>query len=290
MKISNIFNNKKIAFYLFFLPVFIWIMGLIILPHLSLFIDSFESVSDSGKSFFSLSNYLTFFKNKIYWFTLLKTFLYAIIVSFLSFIVTFPVAFYIVKVINKRYSNFLKMFLIIPLWVSELVIVYGWMIILGDHGLINQFLLSVGLINKPLNMLYTNFSMIVGFLYVSTVFMIVPIISTLEGLDNSLIEAACDLGASKIAIFTKIVIPYSIPGIVSGIIMVFMLVIGDYLVPDILGGKDALWFTELIYNDFLSTLNWNEGSAFGFLLLFFSFMAVWLLLILTGQNFKKVVK
>ncbi len=290
MKISNIFNNKKIAFYLFFLPVFIWIMGLIILPHLSLFIDSFESVSDSGKSFFSLSNYLTFFKNKIYWFTLLKTFLYAIIVSFLSFIVTFPVAFYIVKVINKRYSNFLKMFLIIPLWVGELVVVYGWMIILGDHGLINQFLLFVGLINKPLNMLYTNFSMIVGFLYVSTVFMIVPIISTLEGLDNSLIEAACDLGASKIAIFTKIVIPYSIPGIVSGIIMVFMLVIGDYLVPDILGGKDALWFTELIYNDFLSTLNWNEGSAFGFLLLFFSFMAVWLLLILTGQNFKKVVK
>jgi spermidine/putrescine transport system permease protein len=290
LKILNVFNNRKTVFFLIFLPVFIWITGLIILPHLSLFMNSFETVSDSGKSFFSLSNYLTFFKNKIYWFSLLNTFLYAIIISILSSIITFPIAFYVVKVINKRYSNFLKTFLIIPLWVGELVVVYGWMIILGDHGLINQFLLSIGLINKPLNILYTKFSMIVGFLYISIVFMIVPIISTLESMDNSLIEAACDLGASKTAIFTKIVIPYSMPGIISGIIMVFMLVIGDYLVPDILGGKDALWFTELIYNDFLSTLNWNEGSAFGFLLLFFSFVAVWFLLILTGQNFKKVIK
>lgn len=290
MKILNVFNNKKIVFSFVFLPVFLWIIGLIILPHLSLFFSSFETVSDSGKSFFSLSNYLTFFKNKIYWFTLINTFLYAIIVSILSFMITFPVAFYIVKVINKRYSNFFKIFLLIPLWVGELVIVYGWIIILGYHGLINQFLLYIGIIDKPLNILYTNFSMIIGLLYVSMIFMIVPIISSLESLDDSLIEAACDLGASKTAIFTKIVIPYSMPGIISGSIMVFMLVIGDYLAPDILGGKNALWFTELIYNDFLSTLNWNEGSAFGFLLLLFSSIIIWFLLIVTGQNFKKVIK
>jgi len=118
--------------------------------------------------------------------------------------------------------------------------------------------------------------------------MVIPIMSTLESLDDSLIEAASDLGASKWTIFTKIIIPYAMPGIISGGIIVFMLVIGDYVAPDILGGKSSLWFTEQIYNEFLSTFNWGEGAAFGFLLLMISSSIIWVALKISGQKFERV--
>jgi spermidine/putrescine transport system permease protein len=118
--------------------------------------------------------------------------------------------------------------------------------------------------------------------------MIIPVMSALDSLDDSLIEAASDLGASKWTIFTQIIIPYSIPGITSGAIIVFMLVIGDYVAPNLLGGKSSLWFTEQIYNEFLSTFNWNEGAAFGFLLLLLSSAIIWVALRLSGQKFEKV--
>jgi spermidine/putrescine transport system permease protein len=130
--------------------------------------------------------------------------------------------------------------------------------------------------------------MILGLLYMSMLFMVVPVMSTLESLDDSLIEAASDLGASKWTIFRTIIIPYSMPGIVSGAIIVFMLVIGDYLAPNILGGKSSLWFTEQIYNKFLTTFNWNEGAAFGFLLLMLSSGIIWLALKLSGQKLDRV--
>ncbi len=284
-------ENKKgfnITFYLLILPVLLWLIVLIVLPHIYLLISSFQGEADSGASFFTLEHYETFFKNKIYWLTFVNTAAYAIGITILAFIVTFPVAFYLTKVISKKYASFLALLLLIPLWVGELVTVYGWMIILGDHGVINEFLIYIGLINKPIEMLYTNFSMTIGLLYVSMLFMVVPIMSTLESLDDSLIEAASDLGASKWTIFTKIIIPYSMPGITSGGIIVFMLVIGDYVAPDILGGKSSLWFTEQIYNEFLSTLDWGQGAAFGFLLLMISSSIIWLALKLSGQKLERV--
>lgn len=192
------------------------------------------------------------------------------------------------KVVSKKYASVLILLLLIPLWVGELVTIYGWMILLGDNGVINSFLMSIGFISEPINMLYTDFSMILGLLYMSMLFMVLPIMSTLESLDDSLIEAASDLGASKFTIFTNIIIPYSMPGIVSGAIIVFMLVIGDYLAPNMLGGKSSLWFTEQIYSKFLQTFNWGEGAAFGFLLLVLSSSIIWLALKLSGQKLEKV--
>ena len=278
-------RKNKAAFYLLIIPVLLWLVLLIILPHIDLLVSSFRDQDSGG---FTFNNYLAFFKDKIYWLTFVHTVFYAIGVTLLTFIVAFPVAFYLTKVVSKKYSGFLTLLLLIPLWVGELVTIYGWMIILGDHGVINEFLKYLGIINKPIHLLYTDFSMIIGLLYMSVLFMIVPIMSTLESLDDSLIEAASDLGASKWDIFTKIVIPYSMPGITSGSIIVFMLVIGDYVAPDILGGKSSLWFTEQIYNEFLSTFNWNEGAAFGFLLLLISSAIVWVALKLSGQKLERV--
>lgn len=286
--IPNKKNNFNITFYLLIVPVLIWLIFMIVIPHIELLISSFQVEDDMGEMVFSFGNYIEFFTQKIYWLTFVKTAAYSIGVTFLSFLIAFPIAFYLAKVTTKRNAAFLMLLLLIPLWVGELVTVYGWMVLLGDHGVINHFLMALGIINEPLNMLYSNFSMVVGLLYMSMLFMVIPVMSTLQSMDDSLIEAACDLGASKWDIFTKIIIPYSMPGITSGAIIVFMLVIGDYLAPNLLGGKNSLWFTEQIYNDFLQTFNWNEGAAFGFLLLMLSSGIIWLVLKLSGQNLEKV--
>ncbi len=281
-------KKRSSTFYLLMAPVLLWLILLIVIPHLDMFFRSFRFESDNGAMVFSLNNYLSFFEDQIYWLTFVKTALYSIGVTFLAFVVTFPVAFYLTKVVAKKYSSFMVLLLLIPIWIGELVTIYGWMILLSDNGVINNFLVGVGLIDSPIVMLYTNFSMTIGLLYMSMLFMIIPMMSALESLDDSLIEAASDLGASKWTIFRQIIIPYTTPGIASGGIIVFMLVIGDYVAPNILGGKSSLWFTEQIYNKFLATFNWNEGAAFGFLLLMLSSGIIWLALRLTGQKLEKV--
>ena len=277
-------SSSSKVFYLLLIPVLLWLVLLIILPHIDLFISSFKSEDGA----YTLENYTMFFKEKIYWTTFLNTAFYAIGVTILAFVVTFPIAFYLTKVVSRKYASFLTLLLLIPLWIGELITIYGWQIVLGDHGAINEFLLWLGVIDKPLELLYTNLSMTIGLLYMSMLFMIIPVMTTLESLDDSLIEAASDLGASKFTIFRRIIIPHSMPGIINGAIIVFMLVIGDYVAPNILGGKSSLWFTEQIYNQFLSTFNWNQGSAFGFLLLLLSSAVIWLALKLSGQKLEKV--
>jgi spermidine/putrescine transport system permease protein len=281
-------KKRSSTFYLLMVPVLLWLVMLIVIPHLDLFFKSFRFENDDGLVVFSLNNYLAFFQDKIYWLTFVKTAIYSIGVTILAFVVTFPVAFYLTKIISKKYSSFMVLLLLIPIWIGELVTIYGWMILLGDRGVINNFLIKIGVIDTPIVMLYNNFSMTIGLLYMSMLFMIIPMMSALESLDDSLIEAASDLGASKWTIFRQIIIPYTTPGIASGGIIVFMLVIGDYVAPNILGGKSALWFTEQIYNEFLATFNWNEGAAFGFLLLLLSSGIIWLALRLTGQKLEKV--
>ncbi len=280
--------KKNITFYLLLLPVLLWLVTLLVLPHIELFLRSFKIENSTGDMIFSLNNYKLFFTNNIYWLTFVKTALLSIFVTFLAFTITFPVSFYLTKIASRKLSSILTMFLLVPIWTGGLITIYGWMILLGDHGVINQFLLNMELIKEPIEMLYTNFSMIIGLLYISMLFMIFPMTSALDSLDDSLIEAASDLGASKFTIFRQIIIPHAVPGITSGAIIVFMLVIGDYVAPNILGGKSSLWFTEQIYNKFLATFNWNEGAAFGFLLLLLSSTIIWVALKVSGQKLEKV--
>jgi len=281
-------KKSSLTFYILFVPVLLWLVLLIVLPHIDLLLSSFKFENDDEIMVWSINNYLAFFEDEIYWLTFVKTALYSIFVTVLAFIITFPVAFYLSKVVAKKYSSFMTLLLLIPIWVGELVTIYGWLILLGDNGVINNFLLNIGIINTPIDMLYTDFSMTIGLVYMSMLFMIIPVMSALDSLDDSLIEAASDLGASKWTIFTQIIIPYAMPGIISGSIIVFMLVIGDYVAPNLLGGKSSLWFTEQIYNEFLSTFNWNEGAAFGFLLLLLSSSIVWAALKLSGQKLERV--
>jgi len=275
---------------LFITPVLIWLFLLIVLPHIDLLMMSLRAEDDFGEMVWSLSNYINFFIEPIYWATFARTALYAILVTVITFAISLPVAFYITKVVSPGYRGFLTVLLLMPFWVSELVRVYGWMILLRESGVINHFLLKTGLLHRPVEMLYNDITMIMGLVYTSMLFMVIPLISVLESLDDSLIEAAYDLGGNIGSIVIRIIIPHTMPGIMSGGIVVFMLTLGNYLTPNLIGGKNSLWFTEQIYNQFIASFNWNQGAAFGFLLLLLSSTLIWAGLKLTRQKLSQVVK
>ena len=276
---------------LFFLtPVLVWLFLLIVLPQIDLFIMSFRTENDAGEMVWSITNYLQFFGEPIYWLTFVRTAIYSILVTFLTFLIALPVAFYITKVVKPKFQGFLTVLLLLPFWVSEMVRIYGWMILLRESGVINHFLLKFGILDHPIEMLYKDTTMVLGLVYTSMLFMVVPLMSVLESLDDDLIEAAYDLGANMWSILFKIIIPHATPGIVSGSIVVFMLTLGNYLTPNLMGGKNSLWFTEQIYNQFIASFNWNQGAAFGFLLLFLSSVVIWVGLKLSKQTLKKAVQ
>jgi spermidine/putrescine transport system permease protein len=283
-------TRLSLPFLIFVTPVLLWLFLLIVLPHIDLLLMSFRIEDDSGGMVWSLVNYLNFFGEPIYWGTFARTAVYAILVTLITFAVSLPVAFYITKVVSPRFSGFLSLLLLMPFWVSELVRVYGWMILLRESGVVNHFLVRFGLLQHPVEMLYNDITMVMGLVYTSMLFMVVPLISVLESLDDSLIEAAYDLGGNIFSIVTRIIIPHAMPGIVSGGIVVFMLTLGNYLTPNLIGGKNSLWFTEQIYNQFIASFNWNQGAAFGFLLLVLSSTIIWVGLKLTGQKLSRVVQ
>lgn len=270
-------------------PVLLWLFLMIVLPHVDLFLMSFRAEDDMGEMVWSISNYLEFFQEPIYWLTFVRTAIYSILVTSITLVIALPIAFYIAKVAAPGRRGFMMTLVLLPFWVSELVRVYGWMILLRESGVINHFLLKLGVLDRPVEMLYNDVSMVMGLVYTSMLFMVVPLISVLESLDDSLIEAAYDLGAGMWSILFRIIIPHATPGIVSGSIVVFMLTLGNYLTPNLMGGKNSLWFTEQIYNQFIASFNWNQGSAFGFLLLVLSSMVIWAGLKLTRQKLSKVV-
>ena len=277
-------NQLRLGLLIFLTPVLLWLVLLIVIPHIELLLMSLRGRGPGGETVWTLVNYQHFFQESIYWYTFVRTALYAVTVTVLTFLVTFPVAFYITKIAPPRLTGFLTILLLMPFWVSELVRVYGWMILLRESGVINHLLVASGLLDTPIEMLYNDATMLMGLVYTSMLFMAVPLLSSLEGMDDSLIEAAHDLGASPVTIFFKIIIPYAAPGITSGSIVVFMLALGNYLTPKLMGGKNSLWFTEQIYNEFIASFNWNQGAAFGFLLLLLSSLIIWAGLRLTRQE------
>ncbi|MDB6083944.1 MAG: binding-protein-dependent transport system inner rane component, partial [Gammaproteobacteria bacterium] len=165
-----------------------------------------------------------------------------------------------------------------------------WMILLRESGVLPSLLMKLGISAVPVELLYHDATILVGLVYTSLLFMLIPLISSLESLDNALIEAAYDLGAGGFAVLRTIVVPHAAPGITAGCIVVFMLTLGNYLTPTLLGGKNSQWFTEQIYTQFITRFNWEQGAAFGFLLLALSTAMVVAGLKIAGQRFGDVMR
>jgi spermidine/putrescine transport system permease protein len=214
----------------------------------------------------------------------------SVIATFLTLLLAFPIAWIIAKLARGRAGSLLFIICLIPFWVSETVRTLGWMILLRESGVLPALLVKMGLTHVPVELLYRDATILVGLVYTSLLFMVVPLVSSLESLDNSLIEAAYDLGSGGFAILRSIVIPHAAPGITAGCIVVFMLTLGNYLTPTLLGGKNSQWFTEQIYTQFITRFNWEQGAAFGFLLLALSTALVVLGLRISGQRFGDVMR
>lgn len=286
---ASLSNTSRIGLWLLLAPILLWLSLLIILPHVDMVLISLQERISSRNYSFSFNNYTEFFTEPLYWNTFVRTAVMSIIATALTLLIAFPVSYYIAKMLTGRLKTVLFVLCLIPFWVSELVRTYGWMIILRETGLISTFLQWMGLADQPIEMLYNDAAIMIGLIYTSMLFMVVPLVSTLDSLDNSLIEAGYDLGGNSWNVLKEIIIPHAMPGIVSGCIVVFMLTLGNYLTPALLGGKDSLWFTEQIYTQFITRFNWEQGAAFGMLLLILSSLIVWAGLKLSKQSFSKVM-
>jgi spermidine/putrescine transport system permease protein len=268
-------TGLRIGFYLLLTPLVLWLGLLILLPHIDMLFVSLRVKVGIRQYEPGFDNYMEFFREPLYWNTFLRTAVMSLSATAITLLIAFPVAYYIAKVARGRTKGVLFVLCLIPFWVSELVRTFGWMILLRESGVLSNFLRWTGLTDGPVEMLYNDATIMVGLVYASLLFMVVPLITTLDSLDDSMIEAGYDLGGNGFTVLRRVVIPHAMPGIVSGSIVVFMLTLGNYLTPTLLGGKHSLWFTEQIYAQFITRFNWEQGAAFGFLLLLLSSAIVW---------------
>lgn len=281
--------GQKLGLILLLTPLLLWLSLLIIIPHIDLFLLSLRERVGVRQYETGLANYTTILTEPLYMLTFARTAMMSILATVLTLLIAFPVSYYIAKMARGRARSVLFLMCLVPFWVSELVRTFGWMILLRESGVISGLLQWAGLAAGPVEMLYNDAAMMVGLVYTSMLFMVVPLVTTLDSLDDAVIEAGYDLGGSGPSILREIVIPHAMPGIVSGSIVVFMLSLGNYLTPTMLGGKDSLWFTQMIYSQFIVRFNWELGAAFGFMLLILSSLIVWAVLRLTGQTLEKTM-
>ena len=282
--------QRQLLLGLLMAPALLWLFGLIVLPHVDLAILSLRARVAPGEYEPSLAQYQTFVEEPLYWHTFVRTAVLSILATLATLLLAFPLAWTIAKIARGRTRSTMFVLCLIPFWVSETVRTLGWMILLRESGVLPAVLVQLGVTAAPVELLYRDGTVLVGLVYTSMLFMVVPLISALESLDDSLIEAAYDLGGNGWSILRQIIIPHAAPGIVAGCIVVFMLTLGNYLTPTLLGGKNSLWFTEQIYTQFITRFNWEQGAAFGFLLLVLSTAIVWVGLKISGQQFGEVMR
>lgn len=262
-----------------------WLVMLVILPNITLFEQSFRPylpVTEIGgpKDTYSFNNYLKVFGGEVevsllgfafqipvHLLTFFLTVWYSAVVTVVTFILAYPLAYFMAKIVSPKTVPTLLLLLFVPLWVSEVLRAFAWWIILALKGPLNAILLWVGILDKPVRWIVDYDGVIIGLVYTYVLFMLFPIYNAISSLDTNQIEAADDLGAPWWKIHWRIVMPHAKPGIASGSVMVFMLSAGSLLVPSILGSTTSQWFTQTISQWFNDALDWNTASAYAFLLL-----------------------
>jgi putrescine transport system permease protein len=184
----------------------------------------------------------------------------AAVSTVLCLVIAYPMAYGMARC-GRSTRNILLMLVVLPFWTSFLIRVYAWIGLLKNNGLINEFLMSLHVISSPLNMMNTNFAVYLGIVYSYLPFMILPLYANLEKMDLSLLEAATDLGCRPLKAFFLITVPLSFPGIVAGSMLVFIPAVGEYVIPELLGGPSSLMIGRVLWNEFFSNRDWPTASA-----------------------------
>ncbi len=221
------------------------------------------------KAFFAdldFENYLFLTEDPLYWKAYLSSLKIALISTSLALLVGYPIAYGMAQAPDEWRATLLLL-VILPFWTSFLIRVYSWIGILSNEGFLNQFLLWTGIISTPLVILNTDTAVYIGIVYTYLPFMILPIYAALEKLDNSLLEAAEDLGCSRFSAFWLVTIPLSKAGIIAGCFLVFIPALGEFVIPSLLGGSDTLMIGKVLWEEFFSNRDWPVASAVAVILL-----------------------
>ena len=221
------------------------------------------------KDFFAkldFENYTFLAEDSLYINAYLSSLKIAGISTIITLLIGYSIAYALARS-PRRWRPTLVMLVILPFWTSFLIRVYAWIGILKTEGLLNQLLLNIGIIAEPLTILNTNTAVYIGIVYSYLPFMVLPIYATLEKMDESLLEAAADLGSSRLAAFFLVTLPLSMPGILAGCFLVFIPAIGEFVIPDLLGGSDTLMIGKTLWVEFFSNRDWPLASAVAILLL-----------------------
>ncbi|ACD22603.1 ABC transporter permease [Clostridium botulinum] len=243
-------------------PYFIWSALFIVIPLIIVLFFSFTTKTSSGYSF-SLENYNNLF-NFQYLYIFKQSILLALESTVACLVIGYP-ASYIISKMNLSKSNFLIMLFILPMWMNFLLRTYAWVPILGKTGLINLLLGKIGI--GPISFLYNDGAVLLGMIYNFLPFMVLPIYTILIKMDQDLINAAHDLGANRFKVFTRVVLPLSMPGIISGITMVFMPAVSTFVISRLLGGGQYMLIGNVIEQQFTTMGDWNFGSAISILMM-----------------------
>ncbi|MEM8571417.1 MAG: ABC transporter permease [Pseudomonadota bacterium] len=220
-------------------------------------------VAQGVETQFTLDNYARFFGDRIFWMPFFRTLTFAAVFTLSTLIITYPVAYFLARHVRRENQLLFLLLLLIPFWVGEVVRTYAIMILLGNNGAVNLALRFVGLIDRPIPFMYTSFSMGMGIVYLTALYMLLPLYSALEKLPRSYTEAAADLGAGAWTRFHRVTLPLSLEGISSGCILVFLISTGFYATPVLLGGPSTTVFAETIAGFFhVAGDEWPTGAAF----------------------------
>ncbi|MGB3502821.1 MAG: ABC transporter permease subunit [Mesorhizobium sp.] len=215
---------------------------------------------------FSFDNYIWLTQDSLYFNAYIRSVIIAAISTFLTLLIGFPIAYGMARAPTSLRPTLL-MLVILPFWTSFLIRVYAWIGILKPEGLLNQFLMSLNIIDTPLIILNTDTAIYIGIVYSYLPFMVLPLYSALEKMDYTLIEAANDLGCPPLQAFWKITFPLAIPGVVAGCLLVFIPAVGEFVIPDLLGGSQTLMIGKTLWNEFNSNRDWPVSSAVAVILL-----------------------
>ncbi|HKN85219.1 MAG TPA: ABC transporter permease [Nitrospiraceae bacterium] len=249
------------------IPAVLWMLAFFLLPLLLVFAISFASRGLYGgvRWAFSLTNYAMLI-DPLYLGIYGRSLLLASAATFICLLIGYPLAYFIARA-PARWQGVWLLLVIIPFWTNFLVRTYAWMFILRTEGLLNTVLLNVGMIRAPIEILYTDWAVLIGLVYGYLPFMVLPLYAAIERLNRSVVEAAWDLYANGWSVFWRVIFPLTKSGVIAGCLLVFIPTIGAYITPDLLGGAKTMMVGNLIQHEYLVIRDWPFGSAISFVLM-----------------------
>lgn len=238
-----------------------WLVLFVLIPNLMIIGTSFLTRDEANliEMTFTLDNYARLL-DPLYVKVLLHSFYMAIVATLICLVVGYPFAYIVAKMPHK-WRPIMLFLVIVPFWTNSLIRTYGLKVVLGTQGVLNKALLSVGLIDTPIRIMFTETAVMIGLVYILLPFMILPLYSAIEKLDNTYIEAAKDLGANKLQTLTKVILPLTMPGIIGGCLLVLLPALGMFYISDLLGGAKNLLIGNVIKSQVLNARDWPFGAA-----------------------------